>query len=137
MKECTQCKAILKDDATFCNFCGTKQETPTTPVNIAQPAAQPSSHAKYTASSLGATNNSMSISQIIMGIVTALLGAISFFIVLLAGLDLSEIRSKAGNSIAEAFYQGIGSVMIGLALLILLVTVYCVYSIFSKKTSKK
>lgn len=46
-------------------------------------------------------------------------GAIVFFITIIAGIDLLMLRTEAGNTIMEAYYNGVGLFIIALSILIL------------------
>jgi hypothetical protein len=53
-----------------------------------------------------------------LGILLRVCGVLSAIIIFFVGLQLMSLRSVSGESVAEAYYQGIGLFMIGLSLFI-------------------
>lgn len=52
-------------------------------------------------------------------------GSIASLIILVQGISLTGLRSVQGTSVAEAFYQAIGSALIGISFLTAMLTIYC------------
>jgi len=53
-----------------------------------------------------------------MQVVLYLAGFLSLLICIIAGLDMTTIRSVAGNTVAEAFYNSVGVFVIGIGLFV-------------------
>jgi len=53
-----------------------------------------------------------------MGITLRIFGVLSTIICLVAGINMTTLRSVSGNSVAEAYYQSVGVFVIGLSFFI-------------------
>ena len=123
---CNKCGAKLPDDSQICSACGIPsspatatpapfpyipqvQQAPPTPV-----AKQPSNAA---------------------GVIVCLLGLAAALIFLITGIKLAGLESVSGNSIAEAYYQGIGWALIGASALTVAISIYWA-KMLAKITSK-
>jgi len=58
-------------------------------------------------------------------VAVCILGLVAALIFLVTGIKLAGLSSVSGNTIAEAYYQGIGWALIGVSSLTVAVTVYC------------
>lgn len=53
-----------------------------------------------------------------LGIIIRIIGLLSAFICFIAGMNMVSLRSVSGTSVAEAYYQAVGVLVIGLSLFI-------------------
>lgn len=101
-KYCSNCKAEIEPGIKFCAECGEKIIQETNPQPIVNVHNIPQKPKKYT----------------VMGITLRVCGILSAIICLIAGLNMSSLRSVSGTSVAEAYYQSVGVFVIGLSIFI-------------------
>jgi hypothetical protein len=83
-----------------------------------------------------------SVGAIILKIVLGFVAVIVFFTLLQAGDDMATLKSRAGNTVAEAFYQAMGGFVNGLSFFFSATLIYFAYSVppvgfFPSKRKKK
>ena len=69
----------------------------------------------------------------VLAFIVLALGLIGSAIILVTGLDLTDLRSVGGESVAEAYYQSMGKAMIGLSFFTAAITSYCFIKLKSTK----
>ncbi len=100
---CPKCMSSVPEGSTACPKCGAE-------IPPAAPAAATTS-ATLAAAAPAVTARGGSAG----GILLTIAGILSSLILLVNGLNLAMLRSVAGNTIAEAYYNGVGWALIGLA----------------------
>ncbi|MGO5064586.1 hypothetical protein FDF31_07785 [Clostridium sporogenes] len=105
---CSKCSNNIDDDSLFCSFCGSTIKRDTE-VKVSKDI--------NTKTSSTNTNGGIFVGLVIT---IAIVGCVLFFIsaqqVSEAAESIIEIRSVSGDSIAEAYYQGIGKALKGFAM---------------------
>lgn len=103
---CSKCSNNIDDDSLFCSFCGSTVKRDTE-VKVSKDINTKTSN----------TNGGIFLG---LGIIIAIVGCVLFFIsaqqISEAAESIIEIRSVSGDSIAEAYYQGIGKALKGFAM---------------------
>ncbi len=103
---CSKCSNNIDDDSLFCSFCGSTIKRDTE-VKVSKDINTKTSN----------TNGGIFLG---LGIIIAIVGCVLFFIsaqqISEAAESIIEIRSVSGDSIAEAYYQGIGKALKGFAM---------------------
>ena len=94
--KCNECGKEISDKAKQCVHCGYDN-------------SEINSYLK--------SGNGSAIAIVVLGIVA---GCILF----LAGINLTQLESISGDSVAEKYYQHIGYALIGISLYIIMITIY-------------
>ena len=115
MKHCIQCGDELNDDVQFCTKCGANQQM----VDMQQ--SSPQSFSQQVSNTQSSSNDQISK---IFSIAVIAFGIVGFVILLVTGADLTTLRSVAGGTVDEAYYQSIGAALIGFAFIDAMFTAY-------------
>ncbi|NFA60248.1 hypothetical protein K8O96_16410 [Clostridium sporogenes] len=103
---CSKCSNNIDDDSLLCSFCGSTVKRDNE-VKVSKDINTKTSN----------TNGGIFLG---LGIIIAIVGCVLFFIsaqqISEAAESIIEIRSVSGDSIAEAYYQGIGKALKGFAM---------------------
>ena len=75
------------------------------------------------------SGNGVAVAIVVLGIMA---GCILF----LTGIDLTQLESVSGNSVAESYYQHIGFALIGISLYIIMITIYMYNKVKGSKEIK-
>lgn len=97
--KCLKCNSEIANDSTFCPLCGSRTEQEDKQLKM------PSTY-----------NEKLGALIILLGVVACIMFFISAHSIGNSASEMIDIRSQAGTSVAEAYYQNVGKALTGFAM---------------------